>query len=49
MRLIAALPQRVLVLDYGQKLADGPYEEVRLIPRVQEAYLGRKGAQHAEA
>jgi branched-chain amino acid transport system ATP-binding protein len=49
MRLIAALPQRVLVLDYGQKLAEGLYEEVRLIPRVQEAYLGRKGAQHAQA
>jgi len=48
MRLIAALPQRVLVLDYGQKLAEGIYEEVRLIPRVQEAYLGRKGAQHAQ-
>lgn len=49
MRLIASLPQRVLVLDYGQKLAEGTFEEVRLIPRVQEAYLGRKGAQHAQA
>ncbi|KAB1074650.1 ABC transporter ATP-binding protein [Methylobacterium planeticum] len=47
MRLVASLPNRVLVLDYGQKLADGLYEEVRLIPRVQEAYLGRKAAQHA--
>jgi branched-chain amino acid transport system ATP-binding protein len=47
MRLIAALPHRVMVLDYGQKLADGLFEEVRLIPRVQEAYLGRKAAQHA--
>jgi branched-chain amino acid transport system ATP-binding protein len=47
MRLVASLPHRVLVLDYGQKLADGPYEEVRRIPRVQEAYLGRKAAQHA--
>jgi branched-chain amino acid transport system ATP-binding protein len=49
MRLVASLPQRVLVLDYGQKLADGPFEEVRLIPRVQEAYLGRKATQHARA
>ncbi|ESR26801.1 Branched-chain amino acid transport ATP-binding protein LivG [Lutibaculum baratangense AMV1] len=47
MRLVAALPHRVMVLDYGQKLADGPYEEIRRIPRVQEAYLGRKAAQHA--
>jgi branched-chain amino acid transport system ATP-binding protein len=49
MRLIAALPHRVLVLDYGQKLAEGSFEEVRLIPRVQEAYLGRKAARHAQA
>ncbi|NNM71783.1 ABC transporter ATP-binding protein [Enterovirga sp. DB1703] len=48
MRLVAALPHRVIVLDYGQKLADGPFEEVRLIPRVQEAYLGRRGASHAQ-
>ena len=49
MRLVAALPHRVMVLDYGQKLADGAFEEVRRIPRVQEAYLGRKGAaSHAE-
>jgi branched-chain amino acid transport system ATP-binding protein len=49
MRLVAALPHRVMVLDYGQKLADGPFEEVRRIPRVQEAYLGRRGAaSHAE-
>jgi branched-chain amino acid transport system ATP-binding protein len=47
MRLVAALPHRVMVLDYGQKLADGPFEEVRLVPRVQEAYLGRKAAQNA--
>ena len=47
MRLIAALPHRVMVLDYGQKLADGPYEEVRQIPRVQEAYLGRRANRHA--
>ncbi|CAA0099506.1 Lipopolysaccharide export system ATP-binding protein LptB [Starkeya nomas] len=49
MRLVASLPHRVMVLDYGQKLADGPYEEIRRIPRVQEAYLGRKAAQHAGA
>ena len=49
MRLVAALPDRVIVLDYGQKLADGTYEEIRRIPRVQEAYLGRKATQHAGA
>jgi branched-chain amino acid transport system ATP-binding protein len=34
MRLVASLPHRVLVLDYGQKLAEGAYDEVRRIPRV---------------
>ena len=49
MRLVATLPHRVMVLDYGQKLADGSFEEVRRIPRVQEAYLGRRGAaSHAQ-
>ena len=49
MRLVAALPHRVMVLDYGQKLADGTFEEIRQIPRVQEAYLGRKPAQNDQA
>jgi branched-chain amino acid transport system ATP-binding protein len=49
MRLVASLPHRVLVLDYGQKLAEGTYDDVRQIPRVQEAYLGRKVARHAHA
>jgi branched-chain amino acid transport system ATP-binding protein len=49
MRVVASLPTRVLVLDYGQKLAEGSYEEVRLIPRVQEAYLGRRATQHGRA
>ncbi|MGZ8372371.1 MAG: ABC transporter ATP-binding protein [Rhodoplanes sp.] len=40
MRLVAALPERVIVLDYGRKIADASFEEVRRNPRVQEAYLG---------
>ncbi len=47
MHLVANLPHKVMVLDYGQKLAEGTYEEVRKIPRVQEAYLGRKALQNA--
>jgi len=46
MRLIAALPERVMVLDYGRKIGDDTFEVVRQLPRVQEAYLGRK-ASHA--
>lgn len=44
MRLIAALPQRVMVLDHGRKIGDDTFGVVRQLPRVQEAYLGRKAA-----
>ncbi len=47
MRFVAALPHRVMVLDYGRKLADGAFDEVRKIPRVQEAYLGRRATTNA--
>ena len=44
MRLVAALPDRVAVIDYGEKIAEGHFSDVRLMPRVQEAYLGQKAA-----
>jgi branched-chain amino acid transport system ATP-binding protein len=40
MRLVAALPERVAVLDYGRKIADSVFQEIQRDPRVQEAYLG---------
>jgi branched-chain amino acid transport system ATP-binding protein len=46
MRLVAALPEHVVVLDYGNKIAEGSFAEVRRDRRVQEAYLGRA---HADA
>ncbi|HVL73982.1 MAG TPA: ABC transporter ATP-binding protein [Beijerinckiaceae bacterium] len=46
MRLVAALPEHVVVLDYGNKIAEGTFAEVRRDRRVQEAYLGRA---HADA
>ena len=48
MRLVGALPERVVVIDYGTKIAEGPFATVRALPEVQEAYLGRKAA-HARA
>lgn len=40
MRLVATLPDRVAVFDYGRKIADSCFEEIQRNPRVQEAYLG---------
>jgi branched-chain amino acid transport system ATP-binding protein len=40
MRLVATLPGRVVVFDYGRKIADAPFADVRQNRRVQEAYLG---------
>lgn len=42
MRFMAELPHRVMVLDYGRKIADGQFSDIRRMQHVQEAYLGRK-------
>jgi branched-chain amino acid transport system ATP-binding protein len=42
MGLVEGISDRVIALDYGQKIAEGSFHAVATDERVIEAYLGRK-------